>query len=145
MRVFSLFAIVTLLSACAPFQPMSPSVGVGQRRLEVRFATPTQLVGQTASGDRVVRERVRWIVGRPLMLRNDSLVLRVERWGNPDNWWWESPPFVSVLATTDSGITFGTRRASGRRIATFVLAAPFAAYILLWIMCESGQCPIPAT
>jgi hypothetical protein len=136
---------MTLLSACASFEPISPHVGLAQRRLEVRFATPTQLVGQTAGGERVVRERVRWAIGRPLMLRNDSLVLNVDRWGNTEGRWWESRPFVAVIPTVESGTDVGTRRASGRRIATYVLAAPFAAYILLWIMCEVGQCPIPDT
>jgi hypothetical protein len=79
------------------------------------------------------------------MLRNDSLVLNVDGWVNAEGWWYESPRFVAVIPTTDAGTAVGARRLSGRRIATSVLAAPFAAWILLWIMCEAGQCPIPST
>jgi hypothetical protein len=129
-------AMVMLLSACTTFVPMSPRASLGQSRLELHFATPIELVGQRQDGERVVRKQVRWVAGRPLGVRNDSLVLEVERWSGIDRWQRESRPFIAVIRTADSCTDVGTRHFSGGRTTAFILSVPVVAWVLLWILCD---------
>jgi hypothetical protein len=127
-------ATLMLLSACTAFAPVSPQLGVRLLRVEVRFATPMDLVGRTVEGATVVRRQVRRVVARPLALRGDSLVLEVTRSLSADSWGRESRPFVAAIPTTDSSIAVGTRRSSRGRTGALILSIPFAAWLLFGLV-----------
>jgi hypothetical protein len=127
-------AMMTLLSACTTFEPTSPQLGVRHSRVEVHFATAIDLVGRTVEGATVVRRQVRQLVGRPLALRGDSLVLEVTRLSGADHWGRESRPFVAAIPTTDNSIAVGTRRSSRGRTGALILSIPFAAWLLFGIV-----------
>ena len=137
-------ATLMLLSACTAFAPVSPQLGVRLPRVEVRFATPIDLVGRTVEGATVVRRQVRRVVARPLALRGDSLVLEVTRSFSADSWGRESRPFVAVISTTDKSIAVGTRRSSRGRTGALILSIPVAAWLLFGLCYEnsSGLCPL---
>jgi hypothetical protein len=133
-------AMMTLVSACTTFEPISPRVGLSQSTLEVQFATPIRLVGRTRDGEQVVRRDVLRVAGRPLEVRNDSLVLEVARWQGFFFWRHEFRPFIAVLPTSDTCTNLGWRRFSRGRTAALILGPPVAAWVLLLILCQYQPC-----
>jgi len=135
-------ALVTFASGCTTLTPISPRVGLSLPEVEVRFASPIRLVARTHAGAEVVRRDVTRVVGRPLEVRNDTLVLEVTRWQGigllSQNR--ESPPLVAALPVSDSSTDIGTRRYSRGRTAALILGPPVIAWALLFILCSMDPC-----
>ena len=133
-------ALLTSAPGCTTFDAISPRVGLTRPAIEVQFATPLRLVARSHTGEEVVRPHVTRVVGRPVEVRNDTLVLAITRWEASARWWYESPPLVATLPTSDAGTYIGTRRISAWRTAAVILGPPVAAFLLFAIVCSIDPC-----
>jgi hypothetical protein len=134
-------ALLALASACTSFRQVTPDASLSRPMLEVRFASPTLLVGRSNTGAEVVRRDVVRLTGRPLAVRGDSLVLEV--WRSQGIGLFsrksESPPFVAVVQASDPSVDVGERRLSHRRTLAAVLGPPVIAYMVVFIYCSTQR------
>jgi hypothetical protein len=136
--------LLTLVSGCSTFAPISPHAARSQPEIEVHFGAPRRLVARSQAGEEVVRREVTRLVGRPLEMRGDTLVLEITRWQASDfaNPFWnhESSPLVAALSVSDPYTEFGRRRFSRRRTAALVLSPFVIAFALFFLVCGVGEC-----
>jgi hypothetical protein len=107
----------------------------------VHFGLPRRLDARNAAGEAIVRQRVKAVAGRAIAVTGDTLVLRITRWQGTDFWNYERQPLVARLVTSDACTEVGTRRHSARRTGAAFAAAPLIAYVVLYILCHSGEHP----
>jgi hypothetical protein len=134
--------LVPFMAACTSFHQVPANASVSRPELDVRFASPTRLVGRSHTGAEVVRRHVLRVIGRPLEVRRDSLVLEV-KWSQGVGAFTrkiEYPPFVAVVPLSDPKVTVGERRFSRGRTAAAVLGPPVTLIVLFFIVCSAGEC-----
>lgn len=125
--------------ACTTFVQVPVDEALARREVEVRFPTPRTVTGRSRTGENVTLQGVRRLVGHPVAVRGDTLVMDVRRWSESGAWKWPASPVVTTIATHWS-TPVGNQRFSFERTVTLIVATPVVALLVLIVWCANVDC-----